>query len=265
MNKSVTLFDIAHTISEAHRQCRAAVEAGLEKAIECGQALISAKAMLKHGEWLPWLAKHCPDVSPRTAQAYMRICRGAPTLKDKCAADAHLTQQKALATLAPPKALPAPLGDEFEAIISGYLVPFPTTQECQIIGVHPEIKNIQVRIFPSKSEEFFFISAWEWADSTWISESGEEVCGTEHYSRRPIRRDAVGWSAAQFLALTLPQFNRLIWQPESCKPYDGSYFPGYTPKWQRPGWAARVTREIAQAEAEGRLEEYYRQHMFDDG
>ena len=37
-----------------------------------GQALIDAKARLKHGEWLPWLKAHCPKISAHTAARYMK-------------------------------------------------------------------------------------------------------------------------------------------------------------------------------------------------
>jgi hypothetical protein len=42
-------------------------------AIEAGQKLIEAKAMLDHGEWLPWLRKL--GISPRTAQGHMALAR----------------------------------------------------------------------------------------------------------------------------------------------------------------------------------------------
>lgn len=39
-----------------------------------GQRLIEAKAMLPHGEWLPWLNEQI-DISERTAQKFMRLAR----------------------------------------------------------------------------------------------------------------------------------------------------------------------------------------------
>src|SRR5690242_8378280 len=42
-------------------------------AIEAGQKLIEAKAMLDHGDWLPWLRKL--GISPRTAQDHMSLAR----------------------------------------------------------------------------------------------------------------------------------------------------------------------------------------------
>lgn len=43
----------------------------VQKAIEQGEDLSTAKSALKHGEWEDWLAAHCPDVSARSARRYM--------------------------------------------------------------------------------------------------------------------------------------------------------------------------------------------------
>jgi hypothetical protein len=46
-------------------------------ALLCGQALLEAKRKLQHGQWLPWLNKHCADVgrSIDTAQNWMRLAK----------------------------------------------------------------------------------------------------------------------------------------------------------------------------------------------
>jgi Protein of unknown function (DUF3102) len=49
-----------------------AAKTAAERAIEAGRALIEAKALVKHGEWLPWLREHC-QLPERTAQLYMKI------------------------------------------------------------------------------------------------------------------------------------------------------------------------------------------------
>ena len=65
--------DLAVAINEAHTAaCRAALGA-LEHARRCGELLCEQKGQLLHGQWLPWLSEHCPDVTPQTAQRYMRI------------------------------------------------------------------------------------------------------------------------------------------------------------------------------------------------
>jgi Protein of unknown function (DUF3102) len=48
---------------------------GLERAVQIGALLIEVKRQLPHGQWLPWLAEHCPHISRRTAQIYMQVAR----------------------------------------------------------------------------------------------------------------------------------------------------------------------------------------------
>jgi hypothetical protein len=43
-----------------------------DHAIAAGHALIEAKALVAHGEWLAWVKEHC-GFSERTAQIYMRL------------------------------------------------------------------------------------------------------------------------------------------------------------------------------------------------
>jgi hypothetical protein len=65
---------LAAEIKIAHAGVKSAAKVAAEHAIEAGQALIEAKALLKHGEWLPWLKEHL-GFSDRTAQLYMKIVR----------------------------------------------------------------------------------------------------------------------------------------------------------------------------------------------
>lgn len=67
--------------------------------IGIGQHLIEAKAMLSHGEWLPWLSEHA-HFSEKTAQNYMRVAREFPN--PQLVAD--LGVRKALALLELPSA-----------------------------------------------------------------------------------------------------------------------------------------------------------------
>lgn len=61
-------------IRSAHAGVQAAAQVAAEHAIAAGNGLIEAKALLKHGEWLPWLKEHV-GFSERTAQMYMKIVR----------------------------------------------------------------------------------------------------------------------------------------------------------------------------------------------
>jgi hypothetical protein len=63
---------LAEEVREALAGVREAAKAGTEFAIEAGRALIEAKSLLRHGEWLPWLRQHC-RLPERTAQLYMHI------------------------------------------------------------------------------------------------------------------------------------------------------------------------------------------------
>ena len=47
----------------------------IAEVILCGQALNEAKALVPHGEWGSWLAKHCKGVSEKTCQNYLRLSK----------------------------------------------------------------------------------------------------------------------------------------------------------------------------------------------
>lgn len=76
-----------------------AKRAGGEAILAIGKGLIEAKAMLEHGEWLPWLNEKV-EFSERTANRFMRIAKeySNPTLVS------DLGARKALALLALPEA-----------------------------------------------------------------------------------------------------------------------------------------------------------------
>jgi hypothetical protein len=63
----------------------------LDHAIAAGEAPIEAKAMMKHGEWSPWLLRDT-ELAPRTVQDYMAVARNRP----KYAGTAHLNVTQAL-------------------------------------------------------------------------------------------------------------------------------------------------------------------------
>lgn len=97
--------DIAEQIRNAHTRCVDAVKVGLDHAKEAGNLLITAKSMIGHGEWLPWLRDNCPEISERTAQAYMRCARNVGRLEGKSATVADLSFRGALEMLAEPKSV----------------------------------------------------------------------------------------------------------------------------------------------------------------
>ena len=68
------LPQLAAEIRKAHADVHGAAKTAAQRAIDAGHALIEAKALVKHGEWLPWLREHCA-LAERTAQLYMKIAR----------------------------------------------------------------------------------------------------------------------------------------------------------------------------------------------
>ena len=73
-NQPATLPDLAVKINEAHDACVAAVRTAIRHARECGEALITAKKAVGHGNWGAWLIANC-RVSPRQARNYMTVAR----------------------------------------------------------------------------------------------------------------------------------------------------------------------------------------------
>ena len=84
--------------------------AALKSAVKCGNALIEAKALVEHGEWVAWLETNCRNVSLTTCQNYMRLAKNPnalffddpKTLKQAYVETGILPSQPAR------KALPAP-------------------------------------------------------------------------------------------------------------------------------------------------------------
>ena len=103
------LEDLATRIKTADRAVRDAAKNIVQQAVIAGQALNDAKAKLGHGEWLPWLERHC-DLSERTAHNYMLLAAN----RVKFAIDADLTLNQAVGLLKPPPN-PSDLYDKAEA------------------------------------------------------------------------------------------------------------------------------------------------------
>jgi Protein of unknown function (DUF3102) len=95
---------LAAEIRKAHADVQEAAKTAAEHAITAGHALIEAKSLVKHGEWLPWLREHCA-LAERTAQLYMRIA--ASGLKTATVADLGLQAAAKALTIY----LPDPFGE----------------------------------------------------------------------------------------------------------------------------------------------------------
>ena len=64
----------ADRLAQLAGEIRRSIETSTAAAIEAGCKFIEAKALLLHGEWLPWLRDHV-GMSERTAQDYMALAR----------------------------------------------------------------------------------------------------------------------------------------------------------------------------------------------
>ena len=78
--RSNSLTDLAARIRIEHEATAAALQRRVMHAMAAGDLLIEAKAQLKHGQWLPWLAKHCV-ISERTAQLYVKLAKKRTTIE----------------------------------------------------------------------------------------------------------------------------------------------------------------------------------------
>lgn len=74
--KAIKLFKgkvskkVIDEINHAHEQIVRDVNGTITRIIEIGEKLISVKAALEHGEWLPWVEANL-NFTPRTAQRYI--------------------------------------------------------------------------------------------------------------------------------------------------------------------------------------------------
>jgi len=95
-----SLRDLAAKIRAEHEATSAALKSSVQHAIAAGALLIEAKALVKHGQWLPWLAENCA-ISERTAQLYMRCAKSRAEIEanTQCVADLTLNEAAALLML----------------------------------------------------------------------------------------------------------------------------------------------------------------------
>jgi hypothetical protein len=132
---------LATGINEEHAAARADTESAVEHARRAGSQLRTAKTMLRHGQWLPWLATNCPDLSARTAQVYMRVARHPNAHRV-----ADLALRKAIKALAksrhqrPPGTLPTPAAAPPVAFVDG--------------GRNPYFQNAHGTIYHGDGREF---------------------------------------------------------------------------------------------------------------
>jgi hypothetical protein len=81
----------------------AVLKRSVQRALSAGDLFNEAKALVPHGQWLPWLKDHC-GVPERTASLYMRLARNRQTIESQIGNVADLTIRAAAKLLAPAKA-----------------------------------------------------------------------------------------------------------------------------------------------------------------
>jgi hypothetical protein len=102
-NKTTRLDELGEQIRTHHSHATRAAGEAVESARLAGECLIEAKSRVEHGRWLPWVKEHC-QMSPRTAQAYMRIAGSLSEGWANTQRAAYLTSlRRAQAMLASPR------------------------------------------------------------------------------------------------------------------------------------------------------------------
>lgn len=99
---SVALPDLAVQINAEHAAAMEHARSAVQRARHAGELLLQAKEQCAHGEWLPWLRSHCPDISERTVQSYMRLARHCLDNPEQANEIESFTLRNALAQLAAP-------------------------------------------------------------------------------------------------------------------------------------------------------------------
>lgn len=89
-NLDCVLAGLAERIDTLHSASLSSHRKSIEQAIECGRVLAEAKALVAHGQWLPWLEANT-KVDPRTASRWMRFAKNADAVLAKSATSADLT------------------------------------------------------------------------------------------------------------------------------------------------------------------------------
>lgn len=116
------LDTLAVQIREAHEACEAAITATVQHAIRAGELLNEAKAQVRHGEWLPWLAENF-DGTRRLASSYMRVAANGKRVS-------HLDSiREAITELANPREASDAHDDPITAYIFGCANPVPPRYE----------------------------------------------------------------------------------------------------------------------------------------
>lgn len=134
---------IRHDIEAADQHWQSAVR----HAIRAGDGLIEAKRLLRHGEWLAWLAVSFPGFSERSARNYMRLARNGNAVADMPSirqAIALLAAPKEPEPQAPePEFKPEVFEQEVEARIEAELGPAPRREDYTADNIGEEFRELR--------------------------------------------------------------------------------------------------------------------------
>jgi hypothetical protein len=206
------LNGLAEKIHDAHRECETAARTAVEAAMRAGDALIEAKSECPHGRWSKWLKSNC-NMSPRSAQLYMKLARNRGAIEKRNAV-ALLTVRDAAALVSTPRET-EPSGSLFD-------VPLPETGE-KVIGSVSGDRFIELQ--PSKNADYVFIAVSHLSPG----DGWDPYC---EYSKRPVRRDAVGRAVSRFLDSNSARYGiandvETCWCTEEAKPIETAYHPQF--------------------------------------
>ncbi len=91
------------TVKRLHAAVTKNARDSRDKAIQIGEVLTGIKESLQHGDWLPWLTANLSEITPRTAQNYMRVWTNRSLFKNETGSYLVENYTAALAAVSKPK------------------------------------------------------------------------------------------------------------------------------------------------------------------
>jgi hypothetical protein len=183
---TTNLDGLAGQIKAEHEQAIGSARAALEHALRAGQLLVEARALVAHGEWLPWLSR--VDISERQAQRYMRLAANRPMLEANPSFETDLTITDALALIAKPKPEQT-IEDE---------PPLPFGELTDLTFAEGYGRDIEINIVPSgRYPGYFFVARFDWDEP----HDEEGPGGTLEVTRKPIPKTRVVGQVRDFYRL----------------------------------------------------------------
>lgn len=122
-----TLPALAAEIRAAHARVKMSTLMAAEQAVEAGRLLIEARALVAHGGWADWLARHV-GFSDRSARRYMQLARAGFNSATVAEFGLRATAE-ALAEGSGPLPIPDPEIEVFASRVMNYREPFAAIRE----------------------------------------------------------------------------------------------------------------------------------------